>query len=113
MNLLIRQYLTLKEKYKGAVLLFRVGDFYETFNEDAEIRREQKNISVMERAKNTGVIKRTSLPFYSLDKTLRTLTKAGYKIAVWANGRNQNGTIKEGASGTCPPATQAWIKCLF
>ena len=82
MNLLIKQYKTIKEKYRDAILLFRVGDFYETFNEDAQIVGSQMDILVTVGDENSDVKKKASVPFYSLDLALRLLTKSGYKVAV-------------------------------
>jgi DNA mismatch repair protein MutS len=82
MNQLIGQYKAIKEKYKDTILLFRVGDFYQTFNEDAALLGERMGILVIEEDGNKGIKNTASLPFHSLDSALRLLTKAGYKVAV-------------------------------
>lgn len=74
----LSQYEALKAKYPDALLLFRVGDVYETFNDDAKAL--QKHLEVVPLSKKKILI--ASLPFYSLDQTLRVLVKAGYKVAV-------------------------------
>ena len=82
MSKLIKQYSAIKEKYKDALLLFRVGDFYQTFDRDADIIGEKMKIMVVETDDKGDIKKMASLPFYSLDNALRILTKAGYKVAV-------------------------------
>jgi DNA mismatch repair protein MutS len=82
MSKLIKQYSAIKEKYKDALLLFRVGDFYQTFDRDADIIGEQMKIMVVETDDKGDIKKMAGVPFYSLDNALRILTKAGYKVAV-------------------------------
>lgn len=53
---LMRQYFDIKEKHPGTILLFRVGDFYETFSDDAELISKELGITLTKR--NNGEIKR-------------------------------------------------------
>lgn len=82
MTTLQHQYFTLKEKYKDAILLFRVGDFYETFNRDAEILSSQLELTSVLTEQNPDIKAAASLPFYSLNIALRKLVKAGYRVGV-------------------------------
>lgn len=82
MNCLMQQYAAIKEKYKDAILLFRVGDFDEMFGEDATLAGKHMEVMVGETDGEGAVKRMASLPFYSLDNALRILTKAGYKVAV-------------------------------
>ena len=78
-----RQYLQLKSQYPGCILLFRLGDFYETFDSDAEIVAEVCDVALTsrplgsnERAPLAGV------PYHSVEAHLARLVEAGYKVAV-------------------------------
>lgn len=82
MNHILKQYLAIKEKYKDAIILFRVGDFYETFNEDAEIASCHLGITLVQTEQDPDIKAGASLPHYTLDRALHKLVKAGYKVAV-------------------------------
>ena len=82
MSTLIHQYKTIKAKYPEAILLFRIGDHYEIFNEDAIIIAEKIGVTLYHENTITGIHATASLHFHALDKTLRTLTKLGHKVAV-------------------------------
>ena len=49
---MVKQYLSIKERYKDAILFYRMGDFYEMFNEDAKIASEILEIALTSRNKN-------------------------------------------------------------
>jgi DNA mismatch repair protein MutS len=79
---LMEQYFKLKAKYPGAILLFRVGDFYETFGEDAVKAANALGI-VLTKRNNGGVdIELAGFPYHSLDLYLPRLVKAGFRIAI-------------------------------
>ncbi len=82
MTTLQHQYFTLKEKYKDAILLFRVGDFYETYNRDAEILSSQLALTLVQTEQNPEIQAVALLPHYSLDVALHKLVKAGYKVDI-------------------------------
>ncbi len=82
MTTLFQQYFAIKAKYKDAVLLFRVGDFYETFNEDAKIVSCVLQIKLVLTEQNSDIKAAASLPHYHLDTALHKLVKAGYKVAI-------------------------------
>ena len=80
---LMRQYHQIKQKYPDTVLLFRLGDFYETFEEDAGIAARVCGITLTKR--NNGSEDETPLagfPWHQLDNYLPKLVKAGYRVAV-------------------------------
>lgn len=80
---LMRQYFSIKEKHPGAVLLFRVGDFYETFGEDAITASKVLGIVLTKRANGAAShVELAGFPHHSLDSYLPKLVKAGYKVAV-------------------------------
>ncbi len=78
MTPMMRQYMEIKRKYKDAILLFRLGDFYEAFFEDAETVSKVLNIVLTKRqsAPMAGI------PYHALDAYLKKLVDAGYKVAI-------------------------------
>ncbi len=82
MSKLTKQYQQIKAKYADAVLLFRVGDFYEALGEDAKVLSKEMEIALVESGENKGPGPVASLPFHSLDAALHKLVKKGYKVAV-------------------------------
>lgn len=82
MTSLLQQYFAIKAKYKDAILLFRVGDFYETFNEDAETVSRILGITLVLTEQNPDIKAGASLSHYTLNSALHKLVKAGYKVAI-------------------------------
>lgn len=82
MSKLTKQYFAIKAKYPDAVLLLRVGDFYETLNEDAEIIAQHMGVTLISTTANPQIKKSASISHYWLDKALQTLVKAGHKVAI-------------------------------
>jgi DNA mismatch repair protein MutS len=80
---LMKQYNTIKAKYPDALLLFRVGDFYETFGEDA-IKASQILGIVLTKRKNgsAAFVELAGFPHHSLDTYLPKLVKAGNRVAI-------------------------------
>lgn len=81
---LMDQYFGMKEKCGDAVLLFRMGDFYETFGADAEIAARILNITLTSRQKDKegNRIPLAGIPYHALDAYLPKLIGAGYKVAI-------------------------------
>ena len=80
---MMKQYNDIKSKYPDAVLLFRVGDFYETFGEDAI--RTAKVLDIILTKRGAGTQSETELagfPHHSLDLYLPKLVKAGFRVAI-------------------------------
>ncbi|MGI6342217.1 MAG: DNA mismatch repair protein MutS [Bacteroidales bacterium] len=83
MTPLMRQYNSIKAKYPDALLLFRVGDFYETFGNDAIIASDVLNIVLTKRANGrASSIELAGFPHHSLDTYLPKLVRAGYRVAI-------------------------------
>lgn len=79
---LMSQYFKLKAKHPDAILLFRVGDFYETFSDDAVKTADVLGI-VLTKRNNGGIdIELAGFPYHSLDVYLPKLVRAGYRIAI-------------------------------
>ena len=80
---LMKQYLAIKAKYPDAILLFRVGDFYETFGEDAITASSVLGIVLTKRANGAAqYIELAGFPHHSIDTYLPKLVRAGYKVAI-------------------------------
>lgn len=80
---LMKQYFEVKAKYPEAILLFRVGDFYETFGEDAVTASKVLGIVLTKRANGYAAsVELAGFPHHSIDLYLPKLVRAGYKVAV-------------------------------
>ena len=82
MTAVMKQYTAIKAKYPNAILLFRVGDYYEAFNEDAKIVALHLGNTLTFAEHQIGVKEMASIPHYALDTALQKLVKAGYSVAV-------------------------------
>jgi len=79
----MKQYYQIKEKYPDAILLFRVGDFYETFSEDAIKTAEIVGITLTRRANGSAsYVELAGFPHHALDTYLPKLVRAGQRVAV-------------------------------
>lgn len=80
---LMKQYYSIKAKHPGALLLFRVGDFYETFGEDAVKAAKILGIVLTKRANGSAShIELAGFPHHSLDTYLPKLVRAGQRVAI-------------------------------
>ncbi len=79
----MKQFNQIKAKYPDAILLFRVGDFYETFGEDAVKTASCLGITLTKRGVGPhGEIPLAGIPYHALDNYLPKLVKAGYRVAI-------------------------------
>lgn len=78
----MQQYFKVKAKYPDAILLFRVGDFYETFGEDAVKASQVLGIVLTNRNNGGSQIELAGFPYHSVDTYLPRLVKAGYRVAI-------------------------------
>jgi DNA mismatch repair protein MutS len=80
---LMRQYAQVKAKYPDTILLFRMGDFFETFDEDARITARVLGITLTRRGNGAaGETPLAGFPHHALDAYLPKLLKAGYRVAI-------------------------------
>ncbi|MDP3581663.1 MAG: DNA mismatch repair protein MutS, partial [Ignavibacteria bacterium] len=80
---LMAQYAKVKESYPDTVLLFRVGDFFETFDEDAKTASKVLGITLTRRANGAaGDVPLAGFPHHAIDTYLPKLVRAGYRVAV-------------------------------
>ena len=104
---LMKQYNAIKVKHPGALLLFRVGDFYETFGADAE--KASKILGITLTKRGSGSASETALagfPYHSLDNYLPKLVKAGQRVAVCdqlEDPKSVKGIVKRGVTELVTP----------
>ncbi len=103
----MKQYNAIKAKYPDAVLLFRVGDFYETFGEDA-VRAAQVLGIVLTKRKNgaAAYVDLAGFPHHSLDAYLPKLVKAGHRVAICdqlEDPKMVKGIVKRGVTELVTP----------
>jgi DNA mismatch repair protein MutS len=79
---LMKQYFKVKSQHPDAILLFRVGDFYETFGEDAVETSKVLGIVLTSRNNGGSDIELAGFPYHALDMYLPRLVKAGYRVAI-------------------------------
>ncbi len=80
---LMRQYRKIKEKYPDTILLFRMGDFFETFEDDAVTTSKVLGITLTKRSNGAASeVPLAGFPHHALDNYLPKLVKAGYRVAV-------------------------------
>lgn len=113
---MMQQHRDIKAKYPDAVLLFRVGDFYETFGEDAVIAARVLGITLT--ARNNGAAGSTELagfPHHALDTYLHKLVKAGHRVAICdqlENPKDAKGVVKRGVTELVTPGVATSDKLL-
>jgi DNA mismatch repair protein MutS len=104
---LMKQYLAIKAKYPGALLLFRVGDFYETFGEDAIKASKILSITLTKRANGAAShIELAGFPHHSLDNYLPKLVRAGQRVAICdqlEDPKSVKGIVKRGVTELVTP----------
>jgi DNA mismatch repair protein MutS len=104
---LMQQHRAIKQRYPDAILLFRVGDFYETFGEDAIVASKVLGITLTKR--NNGAAASSELagfPYHSLDTYLHKLVKAGHRVAVCdqlEDPKMVKGIVKRGVTELVTP----------
>ncbi|PWB71727.1 MAG: DNA mismatch repair protein MutS [Anaerolineales bacterium] len=78
-----QQYLDIKREYPNTILFFRLGDFYETFDEDAEITSRELDIVLTSRPIGKGVrVPLAGIPYHAVDNYLARLIEKGYHVAI-------------------------------
>ncbi len=84
------QYLAIKKKFPDTILFFRLGDFYETFDEDAKIVSDVCDIVLTSRPVGKGVrVPLAGVPYHSAEAYIAKLIDAGYKVAIAEQHGNQ------------------------
>lgn len=113
---LMQQHKAIKAKYPDAILLFRVGDFYETFNEDAIIAARVLGIVQTKRANGAAsYVDLAGFPHHALDTYLHKLVKAGYRVAICdqlEDPKKATGIVKRGVTEMVTPGVATNEKML-
>jgi DNA mismatch repair protein MutS len=79
----MRQYLDAKRRYRDAIVMFRMGDFYEMFYEDALVAARALDLTLTSRAKDAGgAIPMCGVPYHAVDVYLARLVKKGFRVAI-------------------------------
>src|SRR5207237_9777898 len=80
---LMRQYSSIKQRYPNALLLFRLGDFYELFFEDAIVAARELQITLTSRNKEKGVaIPMCGVPYHAAEGYVAKLIRKGFRVAI-------------------------------
>ena len=78
-----RQYLRIKQRYPNAILFFRLGDFYETFDEDAKVASRELDIVLTSRSMGKGIrVPMAGVPAHAVESYLARLIKKGHRVAI-------------------------------
>ena len=113
---LMQQHNAIKAKYPDAILLFRVGDFYETFGQDAIITSQVLGITLTKRNNaNAASAELAGFPHHALDTYLHKLVKAGYRVAICdqlEDPKTAKGIVKRGVTELVTPGVATNDKLL-
>lgn len=104
---LMKQYNAVKARYPGALLLFRVGDFYETFSDDAVVASKVLDIVLTRRSNGAASeVELAGFPHHALDNYLPRLVRAGYRVAICdqlEDPKTAKGIVKRGVTELVTP----------
>ncbi len=113
---MMQQHHAIKSKYPDAILLFRVGDFYETFGQDAIIAAKVLGITLTKRNNgNPDASELAGFPHHAMETYLHKLVKAGYRVAVCdqlEDPKLAKGIVKRGVTELVTPGTATNDKLL-
>ena len=93
---MLRQYLEIKRAYPGTLLFFRLGDFYEMFNEDAITGSRELGITLTARQKDSqNPIPMCGVPFLAASNYVSRLVKKGYRVAICDICETEDDVVEE------------------
>ncbi len=104
----MKQYNEIKKNYRDAILLYRVGDFYETFGDDAITVSKELNLVLTSRNREKNEIPMAGIPFHALYPYLSKLLNRGYKVALCEqieNPKFAKGIVKREVTRIFTPGT--------
>jgi DNA mismatch repair protein MutS len=113
---MMRQYLQIKERYRDAILFFRLGDFYEMFFEDAHTASKILDIALTSRNKTEdGSVPLCGVPYHAADPYIQKLLDAGHKVAVCEQVEDPataKGVVKREVVRVITPGTVTAVEAL-
>jgi DNA mismatch repair protein MutS len=112
---LMQQHRAIKQRYPDAILLFRVGDFYETFGQDAINASKVLGITLTKRNNGGGDSELAGFPYHALDTYLHKLVKGGYRVAICdqlEDPKQAKGIVKRGVTELVTPGVATNDKLL-
>jgi len=104
----MKQYLGVKRQYPDKIVLFRMGDFYETFGDDAKLASKVLNITLTTRDKKTNPTPLAGFPHKALDQYLPKIINAGYCAVIVdqvENPKDAKGIVKRAVTRVVTPGT--------
>ena len=127
---MMKQYLEIKEQNKDSILFFRLGDFYEMFNEDAQLASRELDLTLTTRDRGKPAEEQTpmcGIPYHSSDGYIARLIAKGYKVAICEQTEDPalaKGLVKRDIIRVITPGTvmeqsmleegkNNYISCLF
>jgi DNA mismatch repair protein MutS len=113
----MRQYLDAKQQHRDAILMFRMGDFYEIFYEDALVASRALELTLTSRSKdaNGGGIPMCGVPFHAVDGYIARLVKRGFRVAICdqvEDPRKAKGVVKREVVRVVSPGTLTDVNYL-
>jgi DNA mismatch repair protein MutS len=113
---MMQQYLQIKQRYRDAILFFRLGDFYEMFFEDAQTAAKILDIALTSRNKHEdGAVPLCGVPFHSAEPYIQKLLRAGHKVAVceqMEDPRAAKGVVERSVVRVITPGTVTAAEAL-
>lgn len=104
----MRQYVQVKNQHPDCLVLFRMGDFYETFYEDAKTAARELEITLTARGKGEKKAPLAGIPYHALEPYLAKLVKKGYKVCIveqLEDPKKAKGLVKRGVTRIVTPGT--------
>lgn len=106
---MMKQYVDIKNENKDAILMFRLGDFYEMFFDDAQIASKELDIVLTSRGKDENEIPMCGVPYHAAESYISRLINKGYKVAICEqleDPSEANGIVKRGIVRIITPGTR-------
>ena len=105
---MMKQYMAFKKQYPEKIVLFRMGDFFETFGDDAKTTSKVLNITLTKRDKSTNAVPLAGFPHKAIEQYLPKLVQAGYSVVIvdqLEDPKLAKGIVKRGVTRIVTPGT--------